>query len=128
MKKQNLPLSPHLQIYKPQMTSVLSISHRVTGFALNLTLIILVLGLFCIMLGEEYFNIYLKFFDTIPSKIIIYLSLLGFFYHMLNGIRHIIWDFGFFLENRSSSILGYLVIFLSISASIYLSIILGLFK
>ena len=128
MKKQNLPLSPHLQIYKPQITSVLSISHRVTGFALNLTLIILVLGLFCIMLGEEYFNIYLKFFDTIPSKIIIYLSLLGFFYHMLNGIRHIIWDFGFFLENRSSSILGYLVIFLSISASIYLSIILGLFK
>ncbi len=127
MKKHNLPLSPHLQIYKPQITSILSISHRITGFALNLCLIILVLGLFCVMLGEKYFNFYLKFFNSTPSRIIIYISLLGFFYHMLNGIRHIIWDFGFFLENRSSSIFGYLVIFLSVFASVYISLMLGLF-
>ncbi len=128
MKKQDLPLSPHLQIYKPQITSLLSISHRITGFALNFSLTILVIGLFCIALGETYFIYFIGILNTIPLKIILFITILGFTYHLLNGLRHILWDFGLFLENKSSTILGYLVIFFSVLSSILISTLIGLFK
>ena len=127
MKKQDLPLSPHLQIYKPQITSLLSISHRISGVALNFVLVILVLGLLCITLGESYFELLISFINSFPIKIIIFLAILGFSYHFLNGIRHIIWDFGFLLGNRSSAIFGYFIIATSIISSIFISRLLGLF-
>ena len=127
MKKQDLPLSPHLQIYKPQITSLLSISHRISGVALNFVLVILVLGLLCITLGESYFELLISLITSFPVKIIIFLAILGFSYHFLNGIRHIIWDFGFLLGNRSSAIFGYFIIATSIISSIFISSLLGLF-
>lgn len=127
MKKQDLPLSPHLQIYKPQITSLLSISHRISGVALNFVLVILVLGLLCITLGESYFELLISLINSFPIKIIIFLAILGFSYHFLNGIRHIIWDFGFLLGNRSSAIFGYFIIATSIISSILISRLLGLF-
>ena len=127
MKKQDLPLSPHLQIYKPQITSLLSISHRISGVALNFMLVILVLGLLCITLGESYFELLISLITFFPIKIIIFLAILGFSYHFLNGIRHIIWDFGFLLGNRSSAIFGYFIIATSIISSIFISRLLGLF-
>ena len=127
MKKQDLPLSPHLQIYKPQITSLLSISHRISGVALNFVLVILVLGLLCITLGESYYELLISLINSFPIKIIIFLAILGFSYHFLNGIRHIIWDFGFLLGNRSSAIFGYFIIATSIISSIFISRLLGLF-
>ena len=127
MKKQDLPLSPHLQIYKPQITSLLSISHRISGVALNFVLIIFVLGLLCITLGESYFELLISLINSFPIKIIIFLAILSFSYHFLNGIRHIIWDFGFLLGNRSSAIFGYFIIATSIISSIFISRLLGLF-
>ena len=127
MKKQDLPLSPHLQIYKPQITSLLSISHRISGVALNFVLVIVVLGLLCITLGESYFELLISFINSFPIKIIIFLAILGFSYHFLNGIRHIIWDFGFLLGNRSSAIFGYFIIATSFISSIFVSRLLGLF-
>ena len=127
MKKQDLPLSPHLQIYKPQITSLLSISHRISGVALNFVLVILVLGLLCITLGESYFELLISLINSFPIKIIIFLAILGFSYHFLNGIRHIIWDFGFLLGNRSSAIFGYFIIATSFISSIFVSRLLGLF-
>ena len=127
MKKHDLPLSPHLQIYKPQITSILLISHRTTGFSLNLSIVIMVYGLFSLSLGEKYFNFFLVFVNSIPIKVILFLTILGFLYHLLNGIRHILWDFGLFLENKSSAVLGYIIIISSISLSVVSSILLGLF-
>ena len=127
MKKNNLPISPHLQIYKPQITSILSISHRITGVALNFSLIIIVLGLFCLTLGEKYFTYFILIMSSIPLKIIMFLTILGFCYHFLNGIRHIIWDFGLFLENKSSAILGYLIVALSMISSVAIALVLELF-
>ena len=127
MKKQDLPLSPHLQIYKPQITSLLSISHRISGVALNFVLVILVLGLLCITLGESYFELLISLINSFPIKIILFLAILGFSYHFLNGIRHIIWDFGFLLGNRSSAIFGYFIIVTSFISSIFISRLLGLF-
>ena len=127
MKKQDLPLSPHLQIYKPQITSLLSISHRISGVALNFVLLILVLGLLCITLGESYFELLISLITSFLIKIIIFLAILGFSYHFLNGIRHIIWDFGFLLGNRSSAIFGYIIIATSFISSVFISRLLGLF-
>ena len=127
MKKQDLPLSPHLQIYKPQITSLLSISHRISGVALNFVLVILVLGLLCITLGESYFELLISLINSFPIKIILFLAVLGFSYHFLNGIRHIIWDFGFLLGNKSSAIFGYFIIATSFISSIFISRLLGLF-
>ena len=127
MKKQDLPLSPHLQIYKPQITSLLSISHRISGIALNFVLVILVLGLLCVTLGESYFELLISLINSFPIKIIIFLAILGFSYHFLNGIRHIIWDFGFLLGSRSSAIFGYFIIATCIISSIFISRLLGLF-
>ncbi len=128
MKKENLPLSPHLQIYKPQITSLLSISHRVSGFALNFSLIISVLGLLSLCLGEEHYNLFISLIDSYPIKFVIFLTILGFSYHLLNGIRHIIWDLGFFLDNKSSAIFGYLIICFAVFSSFFISLYIGLFK
>ncbi len=127
MKKDNLPLSPHLQIYKPQMTSLLSISHRISGFALNLSLILSVFGLLSLSLGENYYDLFIFLINSYPLKISIFLTILGFSYHLFNGIRHIIWDLGFFLENRSSAIFGYLIICFAFVSSIFISVYIGLF-
>ena len=127
MKKQDLPLSPHLQIYKPQITSLLSISHRISGVALNFSLVITVFGLLCVTLGESYFLLFISLISSFPVKIIIFLTILGFLYHFLNGVRHIIWDFGFLLGNKSSAIFGYIIIAISFFSSILISKLMGLF-
>lgn len=120
MKKQNLPLSPHLQIYKPQITSVLSIMHRITGFSLSFMIILSIFGLLTIAVGELYYNIFIIYLTSFPVKLIFFPAVLGLSYHMLNGIRHIIWDFGFLMSNRQASISGILIITLSILISIYI--------
>ena len=61
MKKTDLPLSPHLQIYKPQITSILSIGHRISGFCLNFFLLFLGLWVSSLALGEFYYNLFLQF-------------------------------------------------------------------
>jgi len=120
MKKQNLPLSPHLQIYKPQITSVLSIMHRITGFSLSFMIILSIFGLLTIAVGELYYNIFIIYLTSFPVKLIFFPAVFGLSYHMLNGIRHIIWDFGFLMSNRQASISGILIITLSILISIYI--------
>ena len=127
MRKEQLPISPHLQIYKPQITSILSITHRITGFCLNLILILVLLWLVSIMFGEHVYVRYIQLMDFLPMRIVIFFSILGFAYHMLNGIRHIFWDFGLFLEDKPATIFGYSVIIVSISLSLYISILLDIF-
>ena len=120
MKKTDLPLSPHLQIYKPQITSVLSIGHRISGFCLNFFLLFLGLWVSSLALGEFYYNLFLQFSSFFLIKLLLSLGLLGFTYHALNGIRHIFWDFGFFLDKLSSSIFGIIIVFFSVGISISL--------
>ena len=128
MEYEKNPLTPHLQVYKWQISSLLSITHRITGFALNFSLVLFVIGLLCISSGESYYLIYLSYLKTFPLKIIFFLTILGFIYHLLNGFRHILWDFGLFLENKSASIFGYLIIILTLISTIYLSFVLGFFS
>ena len=75
--KKNLPISPHLQIYKPQITSLLSITHRITGFGLNLALILLSLWIISFGLGSDVYANFVTIFETIFVKIIVYFIVLA---------------------------------------------------
>ena len=125
--KKNLPTSPHLQIYKPQITSLLSITHRVTGFGLNLALILLTLWIISFGLGNDYYNNFVSIFDTIFVKVVVFFIVLGISYHALNGIRHILWDFGFMISNKAASISGIVIIISTIVLSFLISNFVGLF-
>lgn len=92
------PLSPHLQIYRPQLTSVLSIFHRMTGVGLALGAVLVVWWLIAAATGPEYFATV----DGLLTSWVGLLVLLGMTwalaYHLLNGIRHLFWDLGYGFE------------------------------
>ena len=92
------PLSPHLQIYKPQITSILSIFHRITGVALSVGTILLVFWVLTLSLGESYYNYYLIFSKSWLGTIILIGFTFALCYHLSNGIRHLFWDFGYGYE------------------------------
>ena len=126
MKKSELPISPHLQIYKPQITSILSITHRITGICLNFLIIFVSLWLLSLSLGENAYNYFIEFSNTIFMKLVMSISIFGLSYHAMNGIRHILWDFGFFLNNLSALISGIIVILSALVLSILLIFKLGI--
>lgn len=122
MKNKNyLPLSPHLQIYKPQLTSMLSIAHRITGFCLSLTLPLFLVWLGAIFFGFSAYETLIDFCSNKMVRFIFILMVYGFSYHMLNGIRHMIWDLGFGLSIKFSSISAIIIILLSISITVVVS-------
>ena len=118
MLNTNRPTSPHLQIYKPQLTSVLSISHRITGVILSLFSILIPASLIIIFLGQDYFNILINIMTNPLIKFLLLGVLFSTIYHLLNGIRHLFWDYGLGLSLKDSYISGYIVMFLSLSITI----------
>ena len=108
------PLSPHLQIYKPQLTSVLSITHRITGVVLSILSLFIPLTLVSVVLGVGYFNILKVFLTNIFIQLLITASIFVLAYHLLNGIRHLFWDYGLGLSMRDTYISGYLVLIVSV--------------
>ena len=118
MTNSKRPLSPHLQIYKPQLTSILSISHRITGVALSVFSVIIPITLFFIALGENEYNAFKTVLGHYFFKIFFILVIFALSYHLANGIRHLFWDFGLGLELKESYLSGYLVIIFSIMITI----------
>ena len=96
--KKTRPLSPHLQIYKPQITSVLSIMHRITGVALTGGIFLLVVWIICLSLGEHFYEYYMNFIKTWFGQLILIGFTFALSYHFSNGIRHLFWDFGYGFE------------------------------
>lgn len=95
------PTSPHLQVYRPQLTSVLSILHRLTGLFLSLGVVALVLWLVAAAYGPAEFDLAQMIVGSIIGRTLLFLWTGAFFYHLLNGIRHLVWDsgWGFDLAN-----------------------------
>ena len=108
------PLSPHLQIYKPQLTSVLSITHRITGVVLSILSLFIPLTLVSVALGVGYFNILKVFLTNIFIQLLITASIFVLAYHLLNGVRHLFWDYGLGLSMKDTYISGYLVLIVSV--------------
>lgn len=112
------PLSPHLQVYKPQLTSILSILHRGTGIVLSIGSIFLVSWILVLTLGESAYQIYSQLVNNWFGKLVIFGFTFGLFYHLSNGIRHLFWDAGYGYDLKDAYISGFAVIFSSISLTL----------
>ena len=102
----NRPLSPHLTVYKPQITSVLSIFHRITGAGLSVGTVLVVLWLASVAAGENAFNNFNNFLDNPLILLILLASLWALWYHFCTGLRHLYWDMGYGYNLRSVAISG----------------------
>ena len=92
------PLSPHLQIYRPQLTSVLSILHRLTGLALGLGAVVMVWWLHALAAGPESYARFQGALGSWLGLVVLFGFTFALFYHLCNGIRHLAWDLGYGLE------------------------------
>ncbi len=110
MSQSSRPLSPHLQIYKPQITSTLSILHRLTGLWLAVAAAILVLWLYGLALAPPIFTALSRFFASGLGQLLLFSWILAFSYHLCNGIRHLFWDIGKGFELPQVYRSGYLVL------------------
>lgn len=113
MPVSNRPLSPHLQVYKPQLTSVLSITHRATGVALALGLPVLVYWLAALAAGPEAFSNARDLLGSWVGKIVLFGFSFALFYHLCNGLRHLFWDAGLGFELKTVYASGWAVVAVS---------------
>ena len=98
MKHSTRPLSPHLQIYRPQLTSVLSIAHRGTGILLAAGALFLVYWLNALAAGAEAFDHLRSLMGAWYGQVVLLGFSFSLFYHLCNGIRHLFWDAGLGFE------------------------------
>jgi succinate dehydrogenase / fumarate reductase cytochrome b subunit len=94
MHSDNRPLSPHLQVYKPQLTSTLSILHRLMGIALAVGSLLLVYWLIAAATGPTAFAAVQQFNASWLGRLLLFGWTFALFYHLCNGIRHLVWDAG----------------------------------
>ena len=104
------PLSPHLQIYRPQLTSVLSISHRATGIALAAGSLVLAAWLIAAAAGPEAFACINGVLGAWYGQILLFAWSYALFYHLCNGLRHLVWDAGHGFDLKTTYFSGYLVL------------------
>ncbi len=114
MESVKRPLSPHLQVYKPQLTSILSITHRATGVFLSLGALLLTCWLVGLATSEQAFNNLQQYGSAWYGKIILTGFVFSLYFHLANGIRHLFWDVGLGLEISTTYKSGYAVIAFSI--------------
>jgi succinate dehydrogenase / fumarate reductase cytochrome b subunit len=119
------PLSPHIQIYKPQLTSVLSILHRITGVALAAGAVFLTWWLFAALSGEIAFACLQKLRHSFIGQLALFGWTFSFVYHLLNGVRHLKWDAGYGLGMKSVYISGYIVAIGSAIITVMIWIVAG---
>ncbi|MEZ5690542.1 MAG: succinate dehydrogenase, cytochrome b556 subunit [Rickettsiales bacterium] len=117
MQKTKRPLSPHLSIYKKQITSVLSILHRITGVVLYGGMLLIVITLGVIVYCPENYGGLHGLIVTPFGKAFIISWAFAFYYHFFNGIRHLFWDMGYGFEVSSVNRSGWLVLLFTIAAT-----------
>lgn len=88
------PLSPHLGIYRPQISTVLSILNRATGLALYAGSLLMVLWLWSAAYAPEFYATLHQWLATIIGKLLLLGWTAAFYFHLVNGIRHLVWDTG----------------------------------
>jgi len=108
--KRERPLSPHLQVYKPQMTSVTSILHRATGYALSMGLVMFAWWLVAASIGEAEYNYFMNFAGSEIGLLLLFGFSAAFYYHLANGIRHLIWDAGLLFKLKNAYAAGWFVL------------------
>ena len=121
--KNNNPISPHIQIYNWHVSSLVSISNRITG-VINFIFFIFLCSwiLFSFLLGQSY-DIFYIFFNSIYGKFFITSIIWSFCFQILSEIRHLFWDFGFGFDLKISNISGLVVIFGSLILTVLILLV-----
>jgi succinate dehydrogenase / fumarate reductase cytochrome b subunit len=109
------PKSPNIQIYRPQLTSVLSILNRITGIALGACAIVLVIWLVAAATGPQAYGVVQGTIASWVGQIVLFGATFAFFLHFCGGIRHLVWDTVHGFELRSVYISGWIVIAASVT-------------
>jgi succinate dehydrogenase cytochrome b subunit len=110
MRSADRPLSPHLQIYRWQLTSVLSILHRATGLALSAGTVLLVWWLVAAASGPDAYEGVQEFLGSWIGLVLLFGWTLSLFYHLCNGIRHLVWDTGHAFDLEATYLGGWIVV------------------
>jgi succinate dehydrogenase / fumarate reductase, cytochrome b subunit len=110
MKYKNNPLSPHLQIYKWQISSLLSIAHRIVGVINIIAITAICIWSLLLLLGTENYQPINSFLNTFLGKFIAVSLCWSFSFHILNELRHLIWDLGYGFDLKVSKITGVLAL------------------
>ena len=108
------PLSPHLQVYRPQMTSVMSILHRAAGVVLTTGTLIMAAWLVSLALGKEAYDVVVMVIGHPLGQFVLFGYSVALIYHALNGVRHLGWDLGLGLTIRQVYKNGQIVLLLTV--------------
>ena len=122
MKNDN-PLSPHIQIYNWHISSLVSISHRITGIINFVSLTLICFWVSCLVLGKDNYELVFVFLNSFFGKFLILGIVWSFSFQILSEIRHLIMDLGYGFELKTSKITGLLVIFGSLILTVIFYII-----
>ena len=122
MKDKN-PLSPHIQIYNWHISSLISISHRISGIINIIIITLICFWVALLLLGNANYELIQKFFETYFGKFVVVGTVWSFSFQILSEIRHIFWDLGFGFELKTSNITGLLVIFGSFFLTVFIFIL-----
>ena len=112
------PLSPHLQIYRWHISSLLTITHRISGVINLLALILIFFWLIFLSLGENNYQSFLLIINSFIGKFILIGFTWSMSFHLLSGIRHLVWDLGYGFEIKTANITGVIVIISSLALTI----------
>ncbi|WP_246742368.1 succinate dehydrogenase, cytochrome b556 subunit [Microvirga splendida] len=108
--KRPRPLSPNIQNYRPQLTSVLSIANRISGVLLSLAAVVLVIWLLAAAAGPEAYAVVQGAFASWLGQVVLFGCTFAFFLHLCGGIRHLVWDMGYGYELGSIYASGWTVV------------------
>ena len=117
------PLSPHLQIYRWQISSLISITHRITGILNFLGLIFISVWISSAGISENLFEYFLIFLKSFIGEFFLIGFTWSISYHLLSGIRHLFWDLGYGYEIKTANFSGILVILGSLVLTIILWVV-----
>ncbi|KIT17633.1 succinate dehydrogenase, cytochrome b556 subunit [Jannaschia aquimarina] len=117
------PLSPHLQIYRPQLTSMTSILTRITGNALIVASLMITWWFVAAAAGPDAFATADAFLRSWFGDLVMLFSVLGLWYHTLAGIRHLIWDTGRMLELEKAEASGWVILIASVMLTLFTIVI-----
>lgn len=112
------PLSPHLQVYKPLLTMMMSIVHRITGAALYFGTLLLAWWLMAAASGPEAYGVFQNFIGSIAGKVILLGYTWALIHHMLGGLKHFLWDTGRGFELTTADWMARLSLVISVGLTI----------
>ena len=118
MNDSQKPLSPHLQIYRWQISSLLSITHRISGVINLLALILIFFWLMLLGFSESNYELFLLIINSFFGKFILIGFTWSMSFHLLSGVRHLVWDLGYGFEIKTANISGAIVIISSLILTI----------